>query len=86
MREVYIRKMRYDEARFKLERELHQAFMDGETVVEIVHGIGEGILKKMAMEFVESSGFLKLSERSPLFDNPGTTRVEVLGPPGRSVQ
>ena len=29
MKEIYIRKMRYEEARYKLERELQDAFMEG---------------------------------------------------------
>ena len=80
MKEIYIRKMSYEDARYKLERELHDAFMEGESLVEIVHGIGEGILKRMAEEFVAQSDFLRLSPRDPLFYNPGATRVDVLIP------
>jgi dsDNA-specific endonuclease/ATPase MutS2 len=81
MRVISIRQMRYEEARIKLEREMNDAFMDGEEYVEILHGIGEGILKRMAIDYVESCGFLKLLERDPMFrGNPGTTQVQVLAP------
>jgi len=79
MKEIYIRKMKYDEARYKLEREIHDAFMAGEKEVDIVHGIGEGILKKMVAEFVQQNDFLQLNE-SFLYTNPGATRVEITGP------
>lgn len=81
MRTIYIRKLRFEEARTKLERELHEAFMDGETYVEIVHGIGEGVLRRMAIDYVTTSGFLKLVESDPMFrGNPGSTLVEILAP------
>lgn len=81
MRTIYIRQMRYEEARIKLDRELNDAFMDGETFVEIMHGIGEGVLKRMAIDYVTSCSFLKLVERDPMFrGNPGATLVEVLAP------
>ncbi|TGL72271.1 Smr/MutS family protein [Leptospira jelokensis] len=81
MRTIYIRKLRFEEARTKLEREIHDAFMDGETYVEILHGIGEGILRQMAIDYVTTCGFLKLVESDPMFRrNPGATLVEILAP------
>ncbi|TGM80260.1 Smr/MutS family protein [Leptospira bouyouniensis] len=81
MRTIYIRKLRFEEARTKLEREIHDAFMDGETYVEILHGIGEGILRQMAIDYVATCGFLKLVESDPMFrKNPGATLVEILAP------
>jgi dsDNA-specific endonuclease/ATPase MutS2 len=81
MRTITIRQMRFEEARIKLEREMNDAFMEGGGFVEILHGIGEGILKRMAIDYVESCNFLKLVERDPMFrGNPGTTLVEVLAP------
>ncbi|MCX7999737.1 MAG: Smr/MutS family protein, partial [Leptospiraceae bacterium] len=35
---IYIRKMRLVEAKQKLEREIHSAFLQGETYVEVIHG------------------------------------------------
>jgi DNA-nicking Smr family endonuclease len=81
MREIRIRQLRYDDAREKLEREIQEAYVAGETHIEILHGIGEGILKKMAIDYVKSQDYLKLLERpSMLRQNPGTTQVEILAP------
>ncbi|TGN20169.1 Smr/MutS family protein [Leptospira idonii] len=81
MRTIYIRKLRFEEARLKLEKEINDAFMDGEQFVEILHGIGEGILQRMAIDYVESCDFLKLVDRDPMFrGNPGATQVEILAP------
>lgn len=81
MREIRIRKLRYEEARAKLEREIQEAYSAGETHVEILHGIGEGILKKMAIDYINSQDYLRLLERpSMLRQNPGTTQVEILCP------
>ncbi|MEM7180587.1 MAG: Smr/MutS family protein [Spirochaetota bacterium] len=81
MREIYIRKMRYDAAKQKLEREIHAAFIDGETMIQVVHGIGEGKLKQLTEEFVARSDFLKLYNTEKwLIPNPGVTKIEVLGP------
>jgi len=74
---IYIRRLRYDEARAKLEQELEQAFLQGDRYVEIIHGIGGGILQKMAREYVEACNFLKIIPDS---ENPGVLRVEVLSP------
>jgi len=81
MRTITIRQLRFEEARIKLEREMNDAFMAGEEFVEVLHGIGEGILKRMAIDYVESCDFLKLVERDPMIrTNPGTTLVQVLSP------
>jgi hypothetical protein len=81
MRTITIRQMRFEEARIKLDREMNDAFMAGEEYVEVLHGIGEGILRRMAIDYVESCDFLKLVERDPMIrTNPGTTLVQVLSP------
>ncbi|WCL48203.1 Smr/MutS family protein [Leptospira sp. GIMC2001] len=81
MREIYIRKLHYDEAYQKLDREFQTAFVEGETYVEVVHGIGEGILKKMTIDYVSSQDFLKLVARPEMIrTNPGVTLVEILAP------
>ncbi|EMJ95608.1 Smr domain protein [Leptospira alstonii serovar Pingchang str. 80-412] len=78
---IYIRKLRFEEAQEKLEREIQEAFLAGETLVEIIHGIGEGILKKLTMDTIGSHDFLKEVDYSRYgISNPGSTLVEVLGP------
>ncbi|EMO29025.1 Smr domain protein, partial [Leptospira interrogans serovar Bataviae str. HAI135] len=56
---IYIRKLRFEEAQWKLEKEIQEAFLAGETLIEIVHGIGEGILKKLTLDTIRSHDFLK---------------------------
>lgn len=78
---IYIRKLWFEEAQQKLEREIQEAFLAGETLIEIVHGIGEGILKKLAMDTIRSHDFLKEIDYSTYgISNPGSTLVEILGP------
>ena len=80
MKEIYIRRMKPDEARFKLEREMNEAFMAGEKEVEVVHGIGEGVLRRITIEYVNESGFLELAGNDFFQNNPGVTKVYILGP------
>lgn len=79
MVEIYIRKMRYEEAYHKLDREIHAAVMRGVTHVEVIHGIGEGKLKNMTLDYVNRHDFLRLYDTSLYIQpNPGTTRIEIL--------
>lgn len=81
MKEIYIRKLRYEEAKIKLEREIHSAFMEGETFVEVIHGIGEGKLKQLTIEFAQSTDFLKIYDPGDFVQtNPGSTKLEILSP------
>lgn len=80
-RVITIRKLRYEEAKIKLEREMNEAFLAGEEFVDILHGIGEGVLKRMAEEYVTGSGFSRLVQSDPLFrQNPGITMVQLFPP------
>jgi hypothetical protein len=80
MKQIIIRKMRYEEAKYKLESELNEAFMSGESAVEVLHGIGEGKLKNLTLETISKYDFLKiLSSESWMNSNLGTTKIEILG-------
>ncbi len=80
-RTIYIRKLRYEEAYRILDREIQEAFLKGETLVEVIHGIGEGVLKKMTEDYIQSHSFLKVLEDAGLnIGNPGSTLIEILGP------
>lgn len=82
---IYIRKMRLLDAKQKLEREIHSAFLKGETYVEVIHGIGEQKLRKMTLEFIEENAFLRLIESEFVY-NPGVTKIEILSPPKKDIQ
>jgi hypothetical protein len=76
--------MPWDEARLKLENELNDAFMRSETRVIIVHGIGQGKLKQMAIEVVQSYDFCRLvPEEDIVRYNPGVLVVDLF-PPDRA--
>ncbi len=76
---IYIRKMRYEDAKYKLEREIHTAFLEGENFVEVIHGIGEGKLKELTLNFVKEHEFLRLFETPDFVStNPGSTKIEIL--------
>ena len=77
MKTIYIRKMRYAEAELKLEQELNSAFMEGIKEVQIVHGVGEGVLRKMVRKKVKELGFVGIIE-SEIEYNPGSTFIELL--------
>jgi hypothetical protein len=80
MKEIYIRKLRYDEAKYKLERELQEAFMEGETLVQVVHGIGEGKLKQLTLDIANGYDFLRIiNTESYIAPNPGVTKLEIIG-------
>ena len=80
MIEIYIRKLRYEEAKYKLERELQDAFMAGETIVQVVHGIGEGKLKQLTLDVASGYDFLKvINTESFIAPNPGVTKLEIMG-------
>ncbi|TGL65911.1 Smr/MutS family protein [Leptospira sarikeiensis] len=85
---IYIRKMRYEEAYRLLDREIQAAFLKGETLVEVVHGIGEGVLKRMTDDYIREHSFLKILEDGGLHlgNNPGSTLVEIMGPSSEDLQ
>ena len=81
IREIKIRKMRAEAARSILEDELNAAFMAGEDRVRVIHGIGEGILKRLTEEVVREYDFVRLAVS--VGDNPGETLLDVF-PPDKS--
>lgn len=80
MREIRIRQLPLEEAKRILEDELNRAFMSGETVVQVLHGIGTGALKKMTLDIVREYDFVQLSSLGSLHPNPGVTILEILAP------
>lgn len=68
------------DARLKLEEELNQAFMAGESSVTVLHGIGSGKLKKLTEEVVQELGFGRVLPATEYSGNAGVTRVELFPP------
>lgn len=83
---IYIRKMKLADAKQKLAREIHAAFLRGETLVEVIHGIGEQKLREMTLEFIKENSFVRLFESEFLPHNPGCTKIEILSPPKQEIK
>lgn len=71
--------MRFDEARNKLLSEIERYFFAGETEVEVVHGIGNYILRKMAIAELSQLDYVRV-EDSAFNPNPGSLKVRLLVP------
>jgi len=83
-REIRIRRMPLDEARWKLESELHDAFMQGVGCVHVIHGIGQGRLKAMALEILQGYDFCRVRPPEDVaVYNPGVLVVDLF-PPDRA--
>lgn len=48
--EVHLRRLTVDEALVKLDKYLHDAFMDGLCWVKVIHGKGTGTLRQVVRE------------------------------------
>ncbi|EQA37447.1 Smr domain protein [Leptospira inadai serovar Lyme str. 10] len=84
---IYIRKLRFEEAYRLLDSGIQDAFLKGETLVEVVHGIGEGVLKRMTEDYIQNHDFLKVLEDGGLFiGNPGSTLIEIMGPSAQDLK
>ncbi len=78
-REIYIRLMRFEEARNKLLAEIEKAFLDGVKEIEVIHGIGSYTLHDMVLEECKRIAYLKPISAT-FHPNPGSTLFEVLSP------
>lgn len=79
--------MSYNDARMKLENELNDAFMQSERRVHIVHGIGQGKLKAMAIDVVNGYDFCSpVSGEYILNPNPGVLLVDLFPPDQRTLR
>ncbi|MCX7633151.1 MAG: Smr/MutS family protein [Turneriella sp.] len=76
--QIYIRQMRYEEARSKLLAEIEKCFIAGIREVEIVHGIGSYVLRRMVEEELGKLDYVRII-KTPLA-NPGVLRAELLVP------
>lgn len=74
---IYIRQLRYEEAKNVLLRELDRAFCAGYEEVEIIHGIGTYTLRKMAEQELKKLDYV---DPIPAQMNPGSLVVRLLIP------
>lgn len=71
--------MRFDEARNKLLSEIEQHFFAGEREVEIIHGIGNYVLRNMTLAELAKIDYVRINSNS-FNPNPGSLKVDLLVP------
>ncbi|MDH5717982.1 MAG: Smr/MutS family protein [Spirochaetia bacterium] len=80
MDKIYIRKLRFQEAKEKFLREVEKAFINGIKEIEVIHGIGTYTLRKMVIEEVSKLDYADIDNSNIFFSNPGSLRL-LLFPP-----
>ena len=80
MKTIYIRQLRYVEAEQKLEAELQQAFMSGLNYIEVVHGKGNGVLRKLVADKIIELGYGRVVPEDDSVGNAGITLLELFPP------
>ena len=76
---VHIRKLRFEEARRKLLAEIESAFVNGVSLLEVVHGVGTYTLRRMVETEVEKLDYVRVRDND-FNANPGTLKLEILLP------
>lgn len=75
--EIYIRRLPYEQAELILKKELDRYYLQQENRVRIIHGKGEGILKKMVWDYLSGQPFIKQFYEAPFFEGgAGVTIAE----------
>jgi DNA mismatch repair protein MutS2 len=64
-REIHLRQQRYEDAKDELERFLDAAVLAGLPSVRIVHGKGEGVLRKMTRDLLQRHPHVKAFQDAP---------------------
>ncbi|MEE8442335.1 MAG: Smr/MutS family protein [Dehalococcoidia bacterium] len=57
--ELYLRRLTVDEALYRLEQYLNDAFMEGHIYVHVVHGKGTGTLRRVVWECLAKHPLVK---------------------------
>lgn len=60
--EIYIRKMRRENAKNKFIDELEKHYSNREKEVKIIHGIGNYVLREMLLEEIKSINYVEIVE------------------------
>ena len=75
--EIYLRQLPYEQAELKLKKELDQYYLDHVARVRIVHGKGEGILRKMVQDYLSEQPFVEKFYEASFFEGgSGATIAE----------
>lgn len=75
--EIYIRRLPFHEAELKLKKELDRCYMNQQRRVRIIHGKGQGVLKKLVLDYASRQPFVKKVSDAPFYlGGSGVTIVE----------
>lgn len=58
--EIYIRQLKYHEAKDKLIKELEKHYHNGSSSVRVIHGIGTYTLRKMVIEEIKTIDYVEI--------------------------
>lgn len=76
--EIHLRRLTVDEALFKLDRYLNDAFLAGLTTVRVIHGKGTGTLRQAVREELKSHPLVKsFRPAEPREGGAGVTVVDL---------
>ena len=76
--EIHLRRLTVDEALFRLDRYLNEAFVAGLLTVWVIHGKGTGTLREAVREEMRSHPLVKSFRTARLEDGGnGATEVEL---------
>ncbi len=76
--EIHLRRLTIDEALFRLDRYLNDAFLAGLTTVRVIHGKGTGTLRQAIREELKSHPLVKSFRRAEQGEGgDGATIVEL---------
>ena len=78
--EIHIRKLSYEDAKRKLIREVESLFLRGVERVRIIHGIGEYVLRKMAIHELSAKDYVQIIENDVPYQNAGQLEIRLLPP------
>lgn len=77
--EIHLRRLTVDEALFRLDRYLNDAFLAGLTTVCVIHGKGTGTLRQAVREELKTHPLVKSFRRAePREGGYGATIVELV--------
>lgn len=76
--EIHLRRLTVDEALFRLDRFLNEAFMSGQPWVRVIHGKGTGTLRRAVHAELESSPLVRSFRAAEAVEGGGgVTMVEM---------
>ena len=80
MHKIYIRKLRFEDAKKKFLNEIEKCFARGVQYVEVIHGIGSYILRNMVIDEINKINYVELASDQDFNTNPGSIKLIIRTP------